>query len=274
MLDLEAVESQAPCKTSINASDKAKLLILSNCNILRTGLAKALASWSFQKVDTARVDDVEKLKGSGCNVLLFDMPSDADVDEIFRGLTPLLRHIPCVVLTESFSFDVYVASRRHHAGGYLLKDTPLSALQVALLLVLEGKDVFPNELALPWFSTMVLESPRTSARKGEPEPKYRKLSHQEMKILAFLAHGDSNKLIARRLGNCEATVKVQMKAIFRKLGFQNRTQAAVWAVKNGFDATRPTAESGRQPNSLWQGKLEGHPRAPGTHGANKWLIHQ
>ena len=46
--------------------------------------------------------------------------------------------------------------------------------------------------------------------------------------------GDSNKMIARRLGNTEATVKVQMKALLRKLGLQNRTQAAVWAVTNGF----------------------------------------
>jgi hypothetical protein len=81
-------------------------------------LAKALASWSFQKVDTARVDDVEKLKGSGWNVLLFDMPSDADVDVIFRSLIPLLRHIPCepaaapVASTKGKSASIEISKKR------------------------------------------------------------------------------------------------------------------------------------------------------------------
>jgi two-component system nitrate/nitrite response regulator NarL len=50
-------------------------------------------------------------------------------------------------------------------------------------------------------------------------------------------------MIARRLGNTEATVKVQMKALLRKLGLQNRTQAAVWAVTNGFGPASAAPES-------------------------------
>ena len=262
MLHFDTAKLQRPCRTKRKESDEAKLLILSNCNILRTGLANALASWPFQTADTEKVEDVGTLNGSDWDVLLFDMPSGAVVDEDFGRLAPLLRRVPCVVLTESFSFDVYAASRRYHAARYLLKDTPLSALQVALLLVLDGKDVFPNRLALTRFSTMVLRSPDTSSRRRETEPKSRKLSQQEMKILAFLTQGDSNKVIARRLGSCEATVKVQLKAIFRKLGLQNRTQAAVWAVKNGFEATLLNAESVPRAGSLGYGELGRHALAP------------
>jgi two-component system nitrate/nitrite response regulator NarL len=238
-------------------------------------LAKALAGWPFQTVDAEKVDVVGKLNGSDWDVLLFDMPAGAVVDEEFERAAPLLRRVRCVVLTESFTFDVYATSRRYNAAGYLLKDAPLSALQVALLLVLDGQDVFPTQLALTQFSTMVLRSPEPSSRRREAEPKLRKLSQQEMKILAFLAQGDSNKVIARRLGTCEATVKVQMKAIFRKLGLQNRTQVAVWAVKNGFEAPLLNAESVPFSSSLGCGKLGRHSPTSGPPcRALKWQAHR
>lgn len=56
------------------------------------------------------------------------------------------------------------------------------------------------------------------------------LSATEARLLEFLALGDSNKTIARKLGNREATVKVHVKSILRKLGVHNRTQAAAWFV--------------------------------------------
>ena len=55
------------------------------------------------------------------------------------------------------------------------------------------------------------------------------LSSRELAILRTLMEGASNKVIARRLVITEATVKVHMKAILRKLRLQNRTQAAIWA---------------------------------------------
>jgi two-component system nitrate/nitrite response regulator NarL len=57
----------------------------------------------------------------------------------------------------------------------------------------------------------------------------RGLSSRELAILRTLMEGASNKVIARRLVITEATVKVHMKAILRKLRLQNRTQAAIWA---------------------------------------------
>lgn len=50
--------------------------------------------------------------------------------------------------------------------------------------------------------------------------------------------GYSNKLIARRLVVCEATVKVHVKAILRKLNVNNRTQAAIWASSRGISDAR------------------------------------
>jgi two-component system nitrate/nitrite response regulator NarL len=62
----------------------------------------------------------------------------------------------------------------------------------------------------------------------------RSLSPRECQVLACLAQGDSNKAIARSHNLSEATVKVHLKSVLRKINVQNRTQAAIWAVQHGF----------------------------------------
>ena len=59
------------------------------------------------------------------------------------------------------------------------------------------------------------------------------LSPREKSILRCLMEGDFNKCIARKIDIAEATVKVHVKAILRKIRVQNRTQAAIWAMNNG-----------------------------------------
>jgi two-component system nitrate/nitrite response regulator NarL len=64
--------------------------------------------------------------------------------------------------------------------------------------------------------------------------KNHQLSHRESQVLICLAHGESNKGIARVCHISEATVKVHLKAILRKTNARNRTQAAIWAVEHGL----------------------------------------
>jgi two-component system nitrate/nitrite response regulator NarL len=70
------------------------------------------------------------------------------------------------------------------------------------------------------------------------------LSDREIEILKCLVAGEANKVISRRLLITEATVKVHIKAILRKLHAINRTQAAIWAVVRGLNriAVVPPAE--------------------------------
>ena len=69
-----------------------------------------------------------------------------------------------------------------------------------------------------------------------------KLSDREAEILQCLVNGASNKAIARDLKIAEATVKVHLKGLLRKMRLQNRTQAAIWAVNNAY-AVKASAES-------------------------------
>lgn len=73
---------------------------------------------------------------------------------------------------------------------------------------------------------------------GAPEPQAASagkvsLTARQAEILAGLSDGRTNKEIARQLGISEATVKVQVRSLLRKIGASNRTQAAVWARENG-----------------------------------------
>jgi two-component system nitrate/nitrite response regulator NarL len=71
-------------------------------------------------------------------------------------------------------------------------------------------------------------------RGGSEPDSNRSLSPRERQILICVAEGKSNKLIARQYSLSEATVKVHLKAVLRKLGKHNRTEAAIWAVEHGF----------------------------------------
>jgi two-component system nitrate/nitrite response regulator NarL len=75
------------------------------------------------------------------------------------------------------------------------------------------------------------------ADAGLSEPRQRnipRLSERESQILDSIVCGFSNKIIARKCGITEATVKVHMKSILRKIQVANRTQAAVWAMENDY----------------------------------------
>ena len=103
------------------------------------------------------------------------------------------------------------------------------ALVVSLRLVDLGEKVFPTKLATMITSGQIdptAAEVRASSVKG--------LSKREGEIMRCLVHGESNKVIARQLGITEATVKVHLKAVLRKLNVSNRTQAAIWAVRNGL----------------------------------------
>lgn len=76
----------------------------------------------------------------------------------------------------------------------------------------------------------------SDAHLAQSLPNGSKLSEREAQILDGLVQGHANKVIARRCDITEATVKVHMKSILRKIQVANRTQAAVWALEHGHSA--------------------------------------
>ena len=117
--------------------------------------------------------------------------------------------------------------------GFCLEATSPEVLIKSFELVMLGETVVPSAIL---HSIMVgaasdQDQPlqNNTAEPKLPDLKACKLSARETEILGCLTKGEPNKLIARKLAITEATIKVHVKAILRKIGAANRTQAAMWA---------------------------------------------
>jgi len=147
--------------------------------------------------------------------------------ELLRAAYPEAR---IVVLASDFTVDALRDAMSAGADGYLMKDISPEALIQSLELVMMGEKVFPTNLASMLLSLDSTPSPTHSVRD---------LSPREQDILRALVTGSSNKVIAFKLGITEATVKVHLKTLLRKIAVKNRPQAAIWAINNGFSADGP-----------------------------------
>jgi len=132
---------------------------------------------------------------------------------------------------------------RAGANGYFVNVNSCDAFIKSVELVTMGETVFP-----PAFLSFALDVKRERERERETTQHGEEvrailvasddaispqLSPREKAILSRLIEGDSNKCIARKIDIAEATVKVHVKAILRKIRVQNRTQAAIWGMNHG-----------------------------------------
>ncbi|MBB5731638.1 two-component system nitrate/nitrite response regulator NarL [Altererythrobacter atlanticus] len=148
-----------------------------------------------------------------------------------------------VFLTEQLNLEYMTQAFRLGAHGFILKSVGCESLLGSLRLVALGEKVLPGALAEKLPSISSASSVMVSKESSLDTP----LSDRETEILSCLVIGLPNKLIARRLDLSEATVKVHVKGILRKLGVQNRTQAAIYALNNGFDSTFRTSSQDYSP---------------------------
>lgn len=110
-------------------------------------------------------------------------------------------------------------------SGILTYGLSADAFVRSLRLICSGERVFPGDLTLE-------RRPQAPSSGTKSEVNGVHLSPREKEILSYLVAGDSNKAIARGLGITEATVKVHLKSVQRKIRVENRTQAAIWALAN------------------------------------------
>lgn len=140
----------------------------------------------------------------------------------FKATTLEARY---VVLTVSDAEDDLLEALRAGADGYLLKDMEPEDLCPNLLMVAEGKTVLQDRLT-DVLKHALLEPSVSSTASGV------NLTLREREILECLADGMNNKLIARKLGISDTTVKVHVKNLLRKLNLTSRLEAAVWMHRN------------------------------------------
>ena len=131
-----------------------------------------------------------------------------------------------IVLTSFVDEDKMLPAVRAGASGYLLKDVQPQELVEAIRTVHGG-----GTLLHP---AVVEELVREVSRDGERGRPDSPLTEREREVLALIARGRANKAIAFELGVAEKTVKTHVSNILAKLGLTDRTQAALYAVREGL----------------------------------------
>lgn len=173
------------------------------------------------------VEAVERLRP---DVVLMDlkMPGMNGV-EATRILRDRFGEVRVLVLTTYDGEEWVLEAIRAGARGYLLKDTPRADLLRAIEGTASGKSHVDPDVA----GKILQQAARAPA--GEPSALLATLTERERAVLGLLARGLSNAEIAGRLFLSEGTVRNYVSTLLSKLGVNDRTQAAVLALRHGLD---------------------------------------
>ncbi|MEO0061558.1 MAG: hypothetical protein RLZZ08_118 [Pseudomonadota bacterium] len=206
--------------------------IINPSQIAREGLSRIMNDGGLSVASSLpSVESFDDVDGLG-DLVLIDLPNPADQITSIETLSQMYSDARPVVLAEKFDYAAMVNCFEQGAQGYAVKNIPCTTLIAMLQVAALGHKVMPSDLAdlLRRAGSVMPDAPaETDVRIGEAN-----LSHREHDVLCCLMAGYPNKLIARKLEVSEATVKVHVKAILRKLNVMNRTQAAIWATSKGI----------------------------------------
>lgn len=221
--------------------DAARTAIAVADPIYRQGLERVLTSAGFEAV---------ALMGSPHQLLCADVhASDPalividlghDMSGVQADVSALRQWYPgsrVVVVAEPGCEPSFIHALRAGVDGLLVKPLGCEALVKALELVMLGERIFPAEFIRGLSNDVAPTFPAPVVTQALGQ-----LSARELDVLKQLSSGSPNKLIARQFGITEATVKVHVKAILRKLGVRNRTQAALCARRH--DLSTPDEDAG------------------------------
>jgi len=230
-------------------------ILIGKSVLLREGLARILRSSNFHVLASVSCADDFPLSIPRQPQPLFiivhtgnDFDPTVEQIEVFRDRYPDGR---IAVVADDYLLTELVSAFRAGANGYFVDVTTCDVFIKSVELVMMGETIFP-----PAFLSFILDSEGTHLPKTAPSDENGEailvttedtiapqLSPREKSILRCLIEGDSNKCIARKIDIAEATVKVHVKAILRKIRVHNRTQAAIWGMNNGATSNSPLAIS-------------------------------
>jgi len=232
------------------------LLIESN-SFFRHGLQHLLSRTRFRCCHVASTVEEIPTKAISSRASLCILGIGADWTPVLKAIhriRALNATLPVVGLCSHCDDDKLMAAFEAGISGFLTKDVSCEGLINFLELIAQGERIVPAALLKRFMARAPATTPtvphpmaqamhpaiRTATDTGDRASGC--LSNREEAILLHLMSGVTNKIIARSLGITEATVKVHVKAILRKIRVKNRTQAAIWAMEN----LRKTAGESRQ----------------------------
>lgn len=210
-------------------------ILLVGPRLFRAGLKSLLEGAQFRV--TGEIADLVHANGAAApspDIALLEAPADPNFAlDALQRLTRMFPDTAAVVLSDRVCMATLAGCLAAGASGFLTKDISPDALLRSLQLVALGEKVFPTYLA----GLLVHGVPERGQLRVAVDNSCG-LSSREVETLQCLLRGESNKLIAKRLSISEATIKVHMKSVLRKIKANNRTQAAMWAISHGYMPAR------------------------------------
>ena len=207
-----------------------KIMIADDHSMIREGLKNLLELDGDIQVIAEAVDGedcLNKLQVVKPDVLLLDinMPKKNGL-EVLKSLKSKKSKLKVLVLTVHNEIEYLMKAVDIGVNGYVLKDSESAELKKAIFTVAEGESYIQPSL-IPALNAKMIET-------NKDAEKIKSLTKRELDVLKLLEVGMYNKEVGKRLEISERTVKNHVSNIFKKLGVTDRTQAAVFAIRNNL----------------------------------------
>ena len=207
--------------------DRIRVYLLDDHEIVRQGLRSLLEGAGDIEVvgeSGSAVDATHRIPALRPHVAVLDgrLPDGSGI-EVCRVVRAVDPDIKALILTSYDDDEALFAAIMAGAAGYVLKEIKGNDLVSAVRQVAAG-----NSLIDPSLTARVLDRVRNPKATA---PEFAELSEQELKLLAHIAEGLTNRQIGEQMFLAEKTVKNYVSSILAKLGLERRTQAAVLASK-------------------------------------------
>ena len=207
-----------------------KIMITDDHSMIREGLKSLLElDGDIEVIAEAENGEecLQKLLIVKPDVLLLDinMPKMNGL-EVLKSLKDAKSKVKVIVLTVHNETEYLMKAVEIGINGYVLKDSESAELKKAIFTIYDGENYIQPSL-IPALNSKMIE-------KNEDEIKLESLTRRELQVLKELAVGKFNRDIAKEMEISERTVKNHISSIFKKLDVTDRTQAAVFAIRNNL----------------------------------------
>jgi len=207
-----------------------KVMLADDHILMREGIKKLLEfDGSIEVIEQASdgIECLEKLQKVNPDILLLDinMPRMNGI-EVLEELKAKNKTLKVLILTVHSEVEYLVKAVDIGANGYILKDTGSAELKQAIESIINN-DTYIQPSLIPALNSRLIN-------RDVDKEKLESLTKREVEILSQVASGMFNKEIAANLNISERTVKNHISNIFKKIEVTDRTQAAVFAIRNNL----------------------------------------
>ncbi len=206
------------------------LLLVDDHAMLREGIKHLLEfDENFKVLDQASTgaECREKISNPDIDVVILDINlPDITGTKLLKEIKQKRRGLKVLMLTVHNEMEYLLESLDAGCDGYILKDSDSSELHDAIKAVYAGEKYIQPDL-VPSLNARLL-------KRESDSDKSKDMTKREKQILISIAQGKSNKDIADSFDISERTVKNHITSLFKKIGVTDRTQAAVFAIRNNF----------------------------------------